>query len=296
MVQIAGKLTGTGVAIVTPFRKDDSVDFKSLARLVNYQIENKVDYIVVLGTTGESVTLSNDEKHAVIDAVIECVDKRVPLVVGIGGNNTQEIINKIQSFDFEGITAILSVSPYYNKPNQRGILEHYKAIAAESSLPVIIYNVPGRTGSNITAETTLQLAHEVKNIVAVKEASGNMIQIMDIIKNKPKNFLVISGDDALTLPILSLGGNGAISVVANAFPKEYSEMVSLALDKKIQEARTVHYKLLDLINATFAEGNPAGIKAILAIKGLTGNFLRLPLVPVSNQLYNRLTELTNELG
>jgi 4-hydroxy-tetrahydrodipicolinate synthase len=296
MTSITNKLTGTGVAIVTPFRKDDSIDFKSLAKLVNYQVENNADYIVVLGTTGESVTLSNDEKHAVIDAVIENVDKRVPVVVGIGGNNTQEIINKIRTFDFAGIDAILSVSPYYNKPSQRGIFEHYKAIASASSLPIILYNVPGRTGSNIAAATTLQLAEEVKNIVAVKEASGNLIQVMDIIKNKPKDFLVLSGDDALALPIIALGGNGVISVAANAFPKEVSEMIDLALDKKIQQARIIHYQLIDLINALFTEGNPAGIKAALAVKGLIGNNLRLPLVPVSSQHYNTIAGLVKEIG
>jgi 4-hydroxy-tetrahydrodipicolinate synthase len=287
---------GTGVAIVTPFRKDDSIDFKALGNLVNYQIDNHIDYIVVLGTTGESVTLTNDEKHAVIDLVVDTVNKRVPVVVGIGGNNTQEIINKIKSFKFDNIDAILSVSPYFNKPSQTGIYEHYKVIADVSPIPVIVYNVPGRTGSNISSETTLKMAHNLKNIIAIKEASGNLLQAMEIIKNKPKDFGVISGDDALTLPMLAIGGNGVISVVANAFPSEFSEMVNLALDKKIDKARTIHYQLIDIINALFIEGSPAGIKAALEIKKLVANHLRLPLVPVSSNTYNKLADLIKNLN
>jgi 4-hydroxy-tetrahydrodipicolinate synthase len=287
---------GTGVAIVTPFRKDDSIDFKALGNLVNYQIDNHIDYIVVLGTTGESVTLTNDEKHAVIDLVVDTVNKRVPVVVGIGGNNTQEIINKIKSFKFDNIDAILSVSPYFNKPSQTGIYEPYKVIADVSPIPVIVYNVPGRTGSNISSETTLKMAHNLKNIIAIKEASGNLLQAMEIIKNKPKDFGVISGDDALTLPMLAIGGNGVISVVANAFPSEFSEMVNLALDKKIDKARTIHYQLIDIINALFIEGSPAGIKAALEIKKLVANHLRLPLVPVSSNTYNKLADLIKNLN
>jgi 4-hydroxy-tetrahydrodipicolinate synthase len=284
------KFKGTGVAIVTPFRNDDSIDFKALSKLVNYQIENKVDYIVVLGTTGESVTLSNDEKHAIIDTVIETVNKRVPIVVGIGGNYTQEIVHKIKSFDFSNIDGVLSVSPYYNKPNQSGIYEHYKSIASACPAPVIIYNVPGRTGININAETTIKLANDFKNIVAIKEATSNMLQIMEIIKNKPKDFQLISGDDALTFPTICMGGIGTISVVANAFPKEFSEMVNLALDKKISQAKAIHYQLIDIINSLFADGSPAGIKAALSIKKLANNHLRLPLVPVNQAVYNKLAE------
>jgi len=284
------KFTGTGVAIVTPFRNDDSVDFKTLTKLVNFQIENNVNYIVVLGTTGESVTLSSDEKRAIIDTVIVAVEKRVPLVVGIGGNNTQDVINKIKSCNFKGIDAILSVSPYYNRPSQSGIYEHFKAIASSSPVPVIIYNVPGRTGSNLTSDTTLKLAVDFKNIVAIKEASGNLLQVMDIIKNKPKDFMVISGDDALAFPIVCLGGNGVISVIANAFPKEFSEMISLALDKKIQQARNIQYQLIDIINLLFVEGSPSGVKAALAIKKLANNHLRLPLVPVTQKTYDKLVE------
>lgn len=284
------KFRGTGVAIVTPFRKDDSIDFTALAKLVEYQIENNVGYIVVLGTTGEPVTLTNDEKHAVINTVIETVNKRVPIVVGIGGNHTQEIIHKIKSFDFNSIDGILSVSPYYNRPSQAGIYEHFKAIASVSPLPLIIYNVPGRTGSNICAETTLKLAHEFDNIVAVKEASGNLVQIMEILKDKPKNFSVISGDDALTFPMICLGCSGVISVVANAFPKEFSEMVSLALDKEYEKASVIHYKLLDIISSLFAEGSPTGVKAALEIKELINcKHVRLPLMPATPNLMQKLT-------
>jgi 4-hydroxy-tetrahydrodipicolinate synthase len=284
------KFKGTGVAIVTPFRKDDSIDFKALTKLVNYQIENEIDYIVVLGTTGESVTLTNDEKHAVVNTVIDAVDKRVPIVVGIGGNNTQDIIHKIKSFDFNGIDGILSVSPYYNRPSQAGIYEHYKAIASSSPLPVIIYNVPGRTGSNVSVETTLRLANDFKNIVATKEASGSMQQIMEILKNKPKDFQVISGDDALAFPLICMGCNGVISVAANAIPKQMSEMIDLALDKKYDKARDIHYNLLDLISLLFVEGSPSGVKAVLEMKKLATNHVRLPLVNVSQTTYNKLAE------
>jgi 4-hydroxy-tetrahydrodipicolinate synthase len=284
------KFKGTGVALVTPFRSDDSIDFKALSKIIDFQIENKVDYLVVFGTTGEPVTLSNDEKQAVLNTVIDTVNKRVPIIIGIGGNCTQDIVHKIKSFDFSNIDAILSVSPYYNKPTQPGIYEHYKAIAAVSPLPIITYNVPGRTGSNITTETTLKLANDFKNIIAVKEASGNLQQIMDIIKNKPKDFQVISGDDALAFPIICLGGIGGISVVANAFPKEFAEMVKLALDKKIDQALTLQYKLIDIITSIFIEGSPAGVKDALAIRKLCSNHVRLPLVSVSQALHSRLVE------
>ena len=282
------KFQGTGVAIVTPFRKDESIDFKALTGLVNYQIDNKIDYIAVLGTTGEPVVMSNDEKKAVLETVIEAVNGRVPVVVGIGGSSTNDVVSKIKAFDLKNVDAVLSVVPYYNKPSQKGIFEHYKAIAASSDLPVIAYNVPGRTVVNMTAETTLKLANEVKNIMAVKEASGNMLQIMEIIKNKPKDFLVISGDDGLTYPLMTLGGDGVISVVANVCPAEFSEMVRLCLENKFREALQIQYKLIDLINLLFAEGSPAGIKAALEIKGLISNYLRLPLTPVSDNLFNAI--------
>ncbi|MBN1790667.1 MAG: 4-hydroxy-tetrahydrodipicolinate synthase [Bacteroidales bacterium] len=285
------KFTGTGVAIVTPFRTDGSIDFKSLGKLVEHVIKGGVNYIVALGTTGESVTLSKDEKKAVLSFVSDTVSGRIPVVVGIGGNNTQEIIDTISHNDHCGVDAILSVSPYYNKPSQQGLYMHFKSIAETSPLPVILYNVPGRTGSNMTAETTVKLARDFKNIIAVKEASGNLSQVMSIVKNKPKNFLVISGDDALTLPILSLGGSGVISVIANACPKTFSEMVSHALQGNYVKAASLHYKLFDLMNALFEEGNPSGVKAALEILRVTQNNLRLPLVRVSETLHKKIEGL-----
>jgi len=287
---------GTGVAIVTPFRKDDSIDFKALANLIEHLISKNVEYLVVLGTTGETPTLSKDEKKAVTNFVIEAADKRVPIVVGMGGNNTQDIISKIKKAKFDGIDAILSVSPYYNKPSQKGLYSHYKAIATASPVPVIIYNVPGRTGSNISADTVVRLAHDLPGqFLGIKEASGNFNQIMNIIRDKPDDFLVISGDDAITLPMISLGAHGAISVVANAFPAEFSEMIRLALKNKYVEARELHFKLLEIIDNLFTEGNPSGIKAALNIIGLTQNHVRLPLSPVSRSTYNKLAELIKEL-
>ncbi len=289
------KFTGTGVAIITPFRNDGSIDFKSLPKLLEHLISNGIDYLVVLGTTGESVTLSKDEKQAVVSYVVEVVGKRVPIVIGMGGNNTQDIVNNINSNDFENIDAILSVAPYYNKPSQQGLYQHFKSIASASPVPVIIYNVPGRTSSNISAETTVKLAREVKNIIAVKEASGDMGQIMKIIKNKPANFQVISGDDELTLPIIAVGGAGAISVVANAFPYEFSGMVNYALKNDMLKANELHYKLSDLVSALFEEGSPSGIKASLEIMKICPNNLRLPLLPVSSNHYDKLSEIIKKL-
>lgn len=289
------KFTGTGVAIVTPFRNDGSIDFKSLGKLLEHVIKGGVNYVVALGTTGESVTLTKDEKKAIINFVTDTVAGRIPVVVGIGGNNTQEILDAISQQDFNCIDAILSVAPYYNKPSQLGLYLHFKAIAAASPVPVIIYNVPGRTGSNISAETTVKLANEFPNIIATKEASGNMGQIMQIINAKPKNFLVISGDDALALPIIAVGGSGVISVVGNAYPKELSEMVGFALKSEITKAKTLHYKLLEITNSLFEEGNPAGIKALLDIMKISPNNLRLPLAPVSEKLYTRLEQLSKNI-
>ncbi len=289
------KFTGTGVAIITPFRKDRSIDFKSLEKLLEHIIINGVDYIVALGTTGESVTLSKDEKNAVVNYVIEVVNNRIPLVVGMGGNNTQEIVNSIKSNSFKNIDAILSVAPYYNKPSQEGIYEHFKSIAEACPVPVIIYNVPGRTSSNISAETTVRLARDVKGIIAVKEASGNLCQIMNIIRNKPRNFLVISGDDIITLPMIAVGGAGVISVAANAFPKEVSDMVNYALKNDMAKANEIHYELMDLINALFEEGNPSGIKAVLDILKICPNNLRLPLLPVSDMHYKKTGEIVKKL-
>ena len=286
---------GTGVAIITPFRNDSSIDFKSLEKILEHIISGGVDYVVVLGTTGESVTLSKDEKKAVINYVIDTVDKRIPVVVGIGGNNTQEILNTIGATEYDNVDAILSVSPYYNKPSQQGIYLHFKAIATASPVPVILYNVPGRTGSNITAETTLKLAGEFNNIVAVKEASGNFTQIMQIIKYKPKNFQVISGDDAITLPMIAVGASGVISVVANAFPKEFAAMVNFALKGDLAKANALHYKLLDIINALFEEGSPSGVKAVLEILKIARNNVRLPLAPVSEKHYAKLDGLVKKM-
>ncbi len=289
------KFSGTGVAIVTPFKSDSSIDFLSLSNLVDFLVNNKVSYLVVLGTTGESVTQSKEEKRAVVDCVIEASDKRIPLVVGVGGNNTMDIVKQIKKCRFDDLDGILSVAPYYNKPGQKGIYQHYKTIADHSPIPVILYNVPGRTGVNITAETTLKLAHDFPNIIAVKEASGNLEQIGTILRDRPENFLVISGDDGITLPIITLGGDGVISVVANAYPLEWSEMVTLALSGKLNPARKIHYRFIDLIQGLFAEGNPAGIKAVLANKGLIKNYLRLPLTPVSRGTYTNISRLVEEI-
>jgi 4-hydroxy-tetrahydrodipicolinate synthase len=287
--------TGTGVAIITPFREDGSIDFKSLEKLLQHVTGGGVDFIVVLGTTGESVTLSKDEKEAVVNFVIDVIDKRLPVIVGMGGNNTQDVINSIKKWDFDGIDGILSVAPYYNKPSQGGLFMHFKSIAEVSPVPVIIYNVPGRTGSDINADTTLKLAREVKSIVAIKEASGNMGQIMNIIKNKPRNFQVLSGDDILTLPMIAIGGAGVISVISNAFPQQFSDMVRAALAGELAKACELHYCLLDMIWAIFAEGSPSGIKAALAILGICGNNLRLPLLPVSEEHYKKIASLVRKL-
>jgi 4-hydroxy-tetrahydrodipicolinate synthase len=282
------KFIGTGVAIVTPFNEDRTVDYKSLEKLIEHLIAGNTDYLVVQGTTGESVTLTKEEKIAIIDFVVEINKGRVPIVLGMGGNNTLSILKDIETFDFTGIDAILSVSPYYNKPTQEGIYQHYMAIAKASPVPVILYNVPGRTGSNISAETTLKLAYDSKNIIAIKEAATDYAQIMKIIKNRPEHFLLISGDDALTLPTIASGGNGVISVVANAFPKEFSEMVGYCLDNDYENARVLHYRLVSFIDMLFAEGNPGGIKAALKMLGITNDYMRLPLVNISNTLYSKM--------
>lgn len=284
------QLKGTGVAIVTPFHESGNIDFGSLEKIIEHVISNGVDYIVSLGTTGESATLSKDEKVAVLDFTIETVNKRVPIVAGIGGNNTQEVIHTIKSTSFEGIHAILSVSPSYNKPQQKGIYAHFKAIAGISPVPVILYNVPGRTASNMTAETVLKLANDFENIVGIKEASGNLLQCMEILKNRPNGFLVISGDDALTLPLIALGADGVISVVANAFPRQFSEMVNLGLKGKYNKARYLHYLLLEFTNALFLDGSPSGIKAALEVLDLCKNTVRLPLVKVNKTVNALISE------
>ena len=289
------KFRGTGVALVTPFKNDSSIDFKSLGRLIEHLINNNIDYLVVLGTTGESVTQSKDEKRAVIDHVLEINNGRVPVVVGMGGNCTREIVDSITQNPFDGIDGILSVAPYYNKPSQKGLYYHFKTIAGASPVPVIIYNVPGRTSINIEADTTIRLANDVRNIVAVKEASGNIDQIMQIIKNAPPDFQIISGDDATTLPVISVGGSGVISVLANAYPGEWANMVNHAMNNNFQAAREIHYKFIDMINLLFADGNPAGIKATLSHLGLVQNQLRLPLTPVSRQVFNQIKQAVEDM-
>jgi len=282
------KLKGTGVAMVTPFHKDGSINFKGFKKLIEHLIAGKVDYLVPLGTTGESVTLSRDEKIAVLDFVTEEVNNRVPVVAGVGGNNTREVMKCLSEYDYSGIDAVLSVTPYYNRPTQKGLYQHYKMLANESPVPMVLYNVPGRTGCNMTAETTLNLAADYENIIGVKEASGNFEQIMTIIKDKPEGFLVISGDDLITLPLIASGADGVISVVANAFPKEYSEMVRLCLRDNFEKARELHYLLSNITPMLFSEGSPAGVKAVLNFMGICEDHLRLPLVNVSKSHLNKL--------
>jgi len=279
---------GTGVAVVTPFTSAKEVDYPALKKIINNLIDNKVDYLVMLGTTGESVTLTKEEKKKITDTARETIAGRAGFVLGIGGNYTDEILRTIKETDISGIDAILSVSPYYNKPSQKGIYQHYKAISEASPLPIILYNVPSRTMSNISAETTLQLANDCKNIIGVKEASGNFEQCMIIIKNKPSGFMVISGDDIITLPLISLGMDGVISVIANAYPLEFSNMVRTALEGDFKEAARLHYLLFTVMQHIYLEGNPAGIKALLHTKGFCENVLRLPLCPVSEALYGKL--------
>jgi len=274
------KIQGTGVALVTPFKLDGQLDTEALERLVKHVIDGGVDYLVPLGTTGESVTLSKEEKAVVLSTVIRVNADRLPIVLGLGGNNTHELVQQIKGQDFKGVDAILSVSPYYNKPIQEGVYQHYKAVAEASSVPVILYNVPGRTGSNILPETTLRLARDFSNIIAVKEASGNLEQMMSIIKNKPKGFEVISGDDNLTLPLIAAGGIGVISVVANVYSALYSSMVREALAGDFNSAKTKHYQLFDFVNLLFKEGNPSGAKTALQHFGICGDTVRLPLAPV----------------
>jgi len=287
-------LIGTGVALVTPFKKDFSVDVEALKKIVNYQIDNGINYLVVLGTTGEPATLKKEEKEFVIKTVIETNNGRLPLVLGVGGNNTAEVVEELQTRDFSAFSAVLSVSPYYNKPTQEGIYQHFKAIATASPLPVILYNVPGRTGSNVLPSTVIRLANDFENIVAIKEAAGDIVQAMKLIQLKPKDFLVISGDDMVTLPMVLAGGSGVISVIAEGFPKQFSEMVRLGLERKVDEAYKIHYEIADSIDMIFEQGNPAGVKEIFKSLGLSENTVRLPLVNVNEDLANRLNEFVKE--
>lgn len=281
-------LIGTGVALITPFKDDFSVDVEGLQKVVDYNIENGIDYLVVLGTTAESATLSKEEKQLVIDTVVSTNNGRLPLVLGIGGNNTQEVIAEVTARDLSAFTAILSVSPYYNKPTQEGIYQHFAAVAKAAPKPIILYNVPGRTASNILPETVIRLANDFENIVAIKEAAGDIVQAMRLISGCPKDFLVISGDDMIALPMVLAGGAGVISVIGEGFPKEFSKMITLGLDRKAQESYNIHYKIAPAIDYIFAEGNPAGIKAVFKALGICGDTVRLPLVGVSDGLRSKI--------
>ncbi|MFM7018319.1 4-hydroxy-tetrahydrodipicolinate synthase [Flavobacterium sp.] len=288
-------LIGTGVALVTPFKKDFSVDTEALTRIVNFQIDNGIDYLVVLGTTAENATLSPDEKELVIQTVVAANNKRLPLVLGVGGNNTHKLVEELKTRDFSDFVAVLSVSPYYNKPTQEGIYQHFKAIAEASPIPVILYNVPGRTACNMMPSTVIRLANDFKNIIGIKEAAGDLVQAMKLIQGKPEGFLVISGDDMVTLPMVLAGGSGVISVIGEGFPKLFSDMVRLGLERKVDEAYKIHYKLADAIDMIFEQGNPAGIKEVHKLLGLSENTLRLPLVNVNSDLSNRLSNFIKNL-
>jgi 4-hydroxy-tetrahydrodipicolinate synthase len=288
-------LIGTGVALVTPFKKDLTVDVEALKKIVKYQIDNQIEYLVVLGTTAENVTLNAEEKELVIQTVIEVNANRIPMVLGVGGSNTAQVVNELKTRDLSAFVAVLSVSPYYNKPTQEGMYQHFKAISEASPKPIILYNVPARTGSNMLPSTVIRLANDFKNIVAIKEAAGDMVQAMQLIQNKPKNFLVISGDDMIALPIVLAGGSGVISVIGEGIPKQFSEMIRLGLKGKVREAYDIHYRVADGINLIFEQGNPAGIKEIFSYLGLSENTVRLPLVNVDTDLAARIEKFMKEL-
>ena len=289
-------LIGTGVALVTPFKKDFSVDTEALTKITNYVIEGGVEYLVILGTTAESATLNADEKELVIETIVAANNGRVPMVLGVGGNNTAKVVEELKTRDLSRFAAILSVSPYYNKPTQEGIYQHFKAVSEASPISIIVYNVPGRTASNMLPSTVIRLANDFKNIVGIKEAAGDIVQAMKLIQTKPENFLVISGDDMITLPMVLAGGAGVISVIGEGFPKEFSEMVRLGLNKKAVEAYKIHYKLADSIDMIFEQGNPAGIKEVFKHLGLSENTVRLPLVSVDENLSGRLSNFIKNLG
>ncbi len=293
---IMGKFKGLGVALVTPFSENGNVDYAGLQRLVELQIQGGTDYLVVHGTTGESVTLTKEEKVTTLDFIREIAANRIPIVLGIGGNNTREVCNELDSTDLSGVSGILSVSPAYNKPTQEGIYQHYKAISQATDREIILYNVPGRTSKNVEAETTVRCAEDFKNIVAVKEASGDLEQVMSILQNRPDGFEVLSGDDALTLAMIGCGADGVISVVGNAFPQVFSKMVHAALDSNMAEARTQHYQLFEMIDWLFVDGNPAGIKEVLKYLNICHNYVRLPLVPVGKQVSDKLYALIADSG
>ncbi|MFM2369250.1 MAG: hypothetical protein RL619_1550 [Bacteroidota bacterium] len=289
-------LIGTGVALVTPFNEDFSIDIEALKRIVNFSIDNGIEYLVVLGTTAENATLSQDEKELVIKTVLETNNGRLPLVLGVGGNNTMKVVEELKTRDLSQFAAILSVSPYYNKPTQEGIYQHFKAVAEASPIPVILYNVPGRTASNMLPSTVLRLANDFENVVAIKEAAGDIVQAMQILKNKPKDFLVISGDDMIALPMILAGGSGVISVIGQGFPKEFSEMIRLGLNRKVEEAFKSQYLLSDCIDMIFEQGNPAGIKQVFLSLGIAENTVRLPLVKVDESLANRIGQFVEKMN
>ena len=286
---------GLGIALITPFKEDGSVDYDALIRLVDYQLNNGPDFFCILATTGETPTLTREEKQKIKDLVVDYVQARVPILIGCGGNNTAAVVEELQTADFKGIDGILSVCPYYNKPSQEGLYQHFKAIAAATQLPVVLYNVPGRTGVNLQAATTVRLARDCQNIVAIKEASGNLEQVDEIIKNKPADFDVISGDDSLTFPMVSCGAVGVISVIGNALPKEFSRMIRLQMRGEYDPARTIHHRFTDLFSLLFVDGNPAGVKAMLSEMGFIQNVLRLPLVPMRINNMQRMSEILKEL-
>ena len=281
---------GLGIALVTPFTSDGSVDYQSLSRLVEYQLKNGADFFCILATTGETPTLTAEEKKNIKELVVDLVGGKVPILIGCGGNNTADVVKELQTGDFSGIDGVLSVCPYYNKPSQEGLYQHFKAIASATNMPVVLYNVPGRTGANLKAETTVRLARDCKNIVAIKEASGSLEQVDEIIKNKPDSFDVISGDDALTFPMIACGAAGVISVIGNALPKEFSRMIRLEMRGEIESARKIHHKFTDLFNLLFVDGNPAGVKAMLHEMGMIENVLRLPLVPTRLTTMQKISE------
>ena len=289
-------LIGTGVALATPFKKDLSIDTEALIRIINLSIDGGVEYLVILGTTAESATMNQEEKEFVIKTVVDTNKGRLPMVLGVGGNNTAEVVEELKTRDLSLFDAILSISPYYNKPTQEGIYQHFKAVAEASPIPVILYNVPSRTGSNVLPSTVIRLANDFKNIVAVKEAAGDMIQALRLIKDKPKDFLVLSGDDMIALPMVIAGGSGVISVIAQGFPKEFSEMIRLGLNRKVDDAFKLQYQFSDCIDMIFEQGNPAGIKQVFQSLGIAENTVRLPLVSVDESLADRIDKFVQKIN
>lgn len=289
-------LIGTGVALATPFKKDFSIDTEALIKIVNFSIDGGVEYLVIMGTTAENATLTSDEKEFVINTIIETNNGRLPLVLGVGGNNTNEVVEELKTRDLSHFVAILSISPYYNKPTQEGIYQHFKAVSTASPIPVILYNVPSRTGANMLPSTVMRLANDFKNIIAIKEAAGDMIQAMQLLKDKPQDFLVLSGDDMIALPMVLAGGSGVISVIAQGFPKEFSEMIRLGLNRKVDEAFQLQYLFCDCIDMIFEQGNPAGIKQVFHSLGISENILRLPLVSVDESLANRIDQFVKKIN